>query len=236
MKMDRNKMHKSVLGFSVPQKLLFFLALFFTGFTFAAALDVFDYPLSAETLPQYTIICNRLSEHPLIKGTFEQTKTIKRLGRSLNSKGNFIIAAELGMVWDTLSPFPSLMAVGRDFIIQTGPGGTKSKLDAQGNETFISLADTISAVFSGNSRILRDKFENYFFQDTESGSWTLGLVPRDEAVRVFADRIILGGENLPAHIKTIVIYSRNGDLISYSLENHRFPGELDDHEKAFFSF
>jgi hypothetical protein len=55
------------------------------------------------------------------------------------------------MVWDTVSPFPSTMAVGRDFIIQTGLGGTKSKLDARGNETFISLADTISAIFSGNA-------------------------------------------------------------------------------------
>ena len=218
-----------------PPRFFFLCALFFMGFAFLSAQEVFDYPLNDDTLARYTEICTRLSDHPLIKGSFEQTKTIMRLGRSLNSKGSFIIAAELGMVWDTVTPFPSTIAVGRDFIIMTGPGGLKTKVDAQGNETFVSIADTMSAVFSGNTRTLRDKFENYFVENRETGTWTLGLIPNDNAVRVFARHIVLTGGSDPVLIQSIVIYSQNGDTISYSMRNHHFPAVLEPNEKDLFS-
>ena len=220
----------------VMRNFILVCAFLLSGFAFLAAQDVFDHPLSAATLPRFNAVCAELSAHPLIKGAFEQTKTITRLGRSLNSKGNFIIASELGMVWDTLSPFPSTMAVGRDFIIQTGQGGTKSKLDARGNETFISLADTISAIFSGNAHILNEKFDNYFLENREAATWTVGLIPRDNAVRVFAQKIVLVGTRNPALIQTIVIYSQNGDRIQYSLSGQHFPAALNADEKALFSF
>jgi hypothetical protein len=203
---------------------------------FLSAQDVFNFPLDAKSLPRYSEICNMISSQPLVKGVFEQTKTIKRLGRSFISKGSFIIAAELGMVWDTISPFPSAIAVGRDFIIQSTGTGTKTKLDAKGNETFISLADTISAIFSGNTRILGDKFSNYFIDNNKTGMWTIGLIPNDNAVRIFADRIVLSGGNKPALINSITIYSQNGDIINYSLSNHYFPVTLSENEKALFSY
>ena len=212
----------------------FFCILFFIGGAFLSAQDVFNYPLSAGTQTRYAEICAELSGRPLIKGTFEQTKTIKRLGRSLSSKGNFTISSDLGMIWDTRSPFPSIIAVGRDFIIQTVSGGAKTKLDAQGNEIFLSLADSISAIFSGKSGILTEKFENYFIENKDAGTWTLGLIPKDDAVRVFAEKIILAGGGAPALIRSILIYSRNGDTINYSLGNHYFPAALDADEKALF--
>jgi hypothetical protein len=200
---------------------------------------VFDHPLSAKTLPRYTALCAELAGRPYIQGAFEQTKTIPRLGRSLVSKGNFIIAAELGMVWETRSPFPSTMAVGRDFIIQSVPGGTKSKIDARGNETFLSLADTISAIFTGNAQRLREQFDNYFLEAPAGTLWTLGLVPREKTVRVFAERIILsgdtGGAGKPALIRSIIIHEQNGGSVSYTLSDHRFPAALKADEKALFS-
>jgi hypothetical protein len=196
---------------------------------------VFDHLLSGENLSRYTAICAELAARPLIKGAFEQTKTIVRLNRSLVSKGNFIIAAELGMVWDTRSPFPSTMTVGRDFLVQSLPDGTKSKIDARGNETFISLADTLSAVFTGNAAKLRQNFDNYFF---ESGNvWTIGLIPRDAAIRSFAERIILSGGTAEggALIRSIIIYEQNGNSAAYVLSGLSFPLALDSDEKALFS-
>ena len=209
--------------------------LVFSGFSGLAAQDVFDHPLSAETMPRYAALCAELSARPLVKGSFEQTRTIVRLGRSLVSQGNFIIAADLGMVWDTLSPFPSTMAVGRDYIIQSSPGGNKSKIDGRGNEIFANLADTLSSIFTGNSQTLTAKFENFFREDKDAGLWTLGLIPRENAVSVFAQRIVLSGENNPARISSIAIYAPGGDSTSYVLKNHHFPAALEADEKALFS-
>ncbi|GHU65348.1 hypothetical protein FACS189447_04110 [Spirochaetia bacterium] len=196
----------------------------------AANEEIFNFPLVQALLPQFNEVCGDLAKQPLIKGSFEQTKTISRLNRSLVSRGNFIIAAELGMVWDTKSPFPSVMTVGRDYIIQSIPGSnTRTQLDAKGNETFLHLAGTISAIFTGNSQSLLDNFEVYFTQSAKA--WSLGLIPREKSIRSFAAKITMTGDS---SIRTIYIYEQNGDSIRYVLSDHIFPEILSPEEKALF--
>jgi hypothetical protein len=182
--------------------------------------------------------CSRLAEHPVVRGNFEQEKILSRLNRSLKSSGNFIIASGLGMVWDTVKPFPSTLALGKDYIIQSRSGGQKTVLSAQGNETFLRMAEVISAIFSGNSRGLIDNFNIYYSGNagvSDAGgaaSWELGLIPRDTAIGVFAEKIIMKGS---ATIRSILIYERNGDSVQYVLTNHNYPAELNSNEKALFA-
>jgi outer membrane lipoprotein-sorting protein len=192
--------------------------------------DVFRFPLGAGTLARYNEVSKTLAEHPVIKGTFTQTRTLSRMNRTMVSGGNFIIAAETGMIWDTRTPFPSVMAVGRDYIVQSTPRGTRTRLEAQGNETFLSLADTISAVFTGDALRMRENFDNYF---TESGGkWFLGLIPREKMVQVFATQITMSGDSV---IRSITLREQNGDIIRYELSGHSFPEGLSPNEKALFS-
>lgn len=206
------------------------LFLFFTGLIYAQGEDVFRYPLNSQTENAFRATCLRLSEHSFIRGNFEQEKKIGRLNRSLNSSGNFLISARQGMVWDTVRPFPSTLTLGRDFLIQSRAGGQRTVLNAQGNETFLRMADIMSTVFSGNAQGLLDNFEVYY-----SGTivlWELGLIPVDRAVNVFAEKIIMKGD---AVIKSIQIFEQNGDSIKYVLSNHSFPAELNANEQALFS-
>jgi hypothetical protein len=199
--------------------------------------EIFSHPLDGSTRPRFDGICADLAKNPVIKGGFEQTKIISRLNRSLVSRGDFIIAAELGMVWDTKTPFPSTMAVGRDYIFQSTPSGAKTRLDARGNETFLRLADTISAIFTGNSRLLLENFAVYF---AEAGnSWTIGLIPEEKSVRLFAARILMSGESgaggsKTALIRDITLYEQSGDVITYRLSNHSYPGGLSARERSLF--
>ncbi|MDR0553886.1 MAG: outer membrane lipoprotein carrier protein LolA [Treponema sp.] len=191
---------------------------------------VFQHPLSAAALPRFHEVCGVLSSHPLIKGSFTQRKTIKRLDRSLDSSGNFIIDSRRGMVWETLKPYPSTMAVGRDYLVQSSPGRPKTTLSAAGNEVFLRLASVISAVFSGNAQLLLDNFGDFFVDS--GGGWTLGLIPSENAVRSFAERIILEGDTV---IRRITLFEQNGDTIRYELSGHVFPEALSPDEAAFFS-
>jgi hypothetical protein len=203
---------------------------------FAQEEGVFDHPLNAETQNRLNAVCAGLAARPVVKGTFEQVKTIRRLNRSLVSKGDFVIAASAGMLWITKTPFPSTMAVGRDFIIQTTPAGSRSKLDAKGNETFLSLADTLSSIFTGNAATLAAKFDR-FFTESPGGGWIIGLVPKESAVRSFAERIVIAGSSPAggALIHSIQIAEPSGDSVRYALANHRFASGLDADEKAAFS-
>jgi len=208
-----------------------FLFLFLTGLTQVQAQDIFSHPLGPQTTDAFRTTCSLLAEHPFIRGNFEQEKNLGRLGRTLKSSGNFIIAADFGMVWDTVKPFPSTLTLGRDFMIQSRPGGQKTVLNAQGNETFLRMAEIFSTIFSGNARGLLDNFKVYYSGDTSA--WEMGLSPLDKAIHSFAEKIIIRGD--PA-ITSIHIYEQSGDSVKYILTNHRYPAELDAHEKALFVY
>jgi hypothetical protein len=193
--------------------------------------EIFRHPLEPKTMNAFISTCTKLSEHPLTRGNFEQEKTLSRLNRSLKSSGNFIIAAGLGMVWDTVKPFPSTLTLGSDYLIQSRPGGQKTVLNAQGNEIFIRMAEVISTVFSGNSQGLLDNFDVYYSGgDT---AWELGLSPKNTAIGSFAQKIIMKGG---AAIRSILIYEQNGDTVQYFLSNHSYPAELNVNEKTLFTF
>jgi len=218
--------------------LLTALGLFFISIALWADGDVFSYPLKPETMDAFKAVSERLAEHPIVKGNFEQEKILSRLGRSLKSEGNFIIVADLGMVWDTIKPFPSTLTLGKDYLMQSRPGGQKTKVSAQGNETFLRMAEVISAVFSGNAQGLLDNFEVYFaIGNTAGGSgsagtWELGLSPLDKAISTFAAKITMSGDSA---IRNIIINEQSGDITKYSLSNHNYPPELNVHEKALFT-
>ena len=206
------------------------LALFFAALGVNAQADVFRHPLTPQTQSAFLATSLRLAEQPFIRGDFELERTLTRLNRSIRSSGTFIIAAQLGMLWDTASPFPSTLVMGEDFLIQSRPGGQRTVLSAQGNETFLRMAEVISAVFSGNAQRLVDNFAIYY--SGSPASWELGLVPLDRAINVFAERITMRGDTV---IRSIHITEQNGDSIQYLLSNHSFPAALPDDEQALFA-
>jgi len=210
--------------------LLFFLFLFLPKSTHGQSEDVFKHPLGSATEAAFRTTCSRLAQHPFIRGNFEQEKILGRLNRTLKSSGKFVIAQGLGMIWNTVKPFPSTLALGKDYFIQSRPGGQKTVLSAQGNETFLRMAEVISTVFSGNAQGLLDNFEVYYIGG--ASSWELGLAPRDKAVNVIAERILIKGDTV---IKTIQLFEQNGDSIKYILSNHSFPEKLSSDEQALFS-
>ena len=194
--------------------------------------EIFNHPLEPRTMDAFKTACSRLAEHPMVRGNFEQEKTISGINRTLKSSGNFIIAAGLGLVWDTVKPFPSTLTLGKDYIIQSRSGGQKTVLNAQGNETFLRMADVISAIFSGNSRGLIDNFY-VFYSGGADAPLELGLTPRDTTISAFAEKIIIKGSTTT--IRSIQIYERNGDSVQYVLTNHNYPVELNTNEKALFA-
>ena len=213
-------------------------ALFFLSAPGWAEEDVYKHPLGPETMDAFMAVSGRLAEHPIVKGNFEQEKILSRLGRTLKSEGNFIITAKQGMVWDTVKPFPSTLALGKDYLVQSRPGGKKTVLSAEGNETFLRLAEVLSAVFSGNAQGLLDNFEVYFTTgnaaDVPRGAaaWELGLSPMNRAISSFAAKITMSGDDV---IRLIIINEQSGDLIKYTMSNHNHPMELNAYEKAFFT-
>jgi len=191
--------------------------------------SLFDNPLSLQTTDSFTKVSAKLAEHKIVKGNFEQKKILKQLNRVLASSGNFLIVSELGMVWDTLKPFPSAMTLGKNYIIQSR-GSQRTVLSALGNETFIRMAEVLSAVFTGNAEKLTENFDIYFIGVITN--WEMGLIPKDKFIASITERIVMKGDSA---IKTIYINEQNGDSTEYILSNHSYPTELNANERAYFT-
>ena len=215
---------------SGKKNIILFLCLFFVFFQVSAEEDIFNHPLAPQTMAAFNAACANLSKRPIMKGIFEQEKYLLNLNRSLISSGNFIIASEHGMVWETLRPFPSTMVLSKNFIIQSRPDGRRSVISAQGNETFTKMADVINLVFTGRSQELIENFDIYFLGS--AANWNMGLLPRDSVFASFITRITMNGDS---SIRSIKLFEKNGDTTTYTLLNHNFPARLNDHEEAFFT-
>ncbi|MDR1388914.1 MAG: outer membrane lipoprotein carrier protein LolA [Treponema sp.] len=191
---------------------------------------IFKSPLNSANRPRFREICRGISSQPVVRGDFVQTRTIKSLGRTLVSSGVFTISRE-GMIWDTRKPYPSITAVGRDYLVEIN-GGKKTRLETAGNAAFVRIAETMSAVFSGDAKALEEGFEVYFAES--NGAWSLGLIPRDPLIKQFAPAIIIKGSS-GTHIASLFFQEQKGDTISYALSNQQFAQSLTDDEKACFS-
>jgi hypothetical protein len=130
-----------------------------------------------------------------------------------------------------VKPFPSILVLGKNYMAQSRPGGQKTFLSSQGNETFTRLAEVISSVFSGNAKELLDNFV-IFYQGSAAG-WELGLIPLDKAIGSFAERMLIKGDS---NIKYIQIFEQSGDTVKYFLSNHNHPAELNVNEKTLFIY
>jgi hypothetical protein len=195
----------------------------------AAQGEVFSYPLNAARRPAFDRVCTVLSARRTVRGNFVQIRTLARTDRNLVSRGVFAVDAERGMIWDTREPYPSVMAVGSDFFVQIS-GGRASRVEASGNETFLSISATMSAVFTGNAAKLLEVFEVYF--TGESGGWTMGLLPRGGGTKTFARSIVIqGGE----HIREVTLYEQNGGSVRYELSGHSYGPALSGTEAEYFA-
>lgn len=180
-------------------------------------------------------VCNELAQHPNTTGDFVQTKTIKSTKRALKSSGNFIFSLD-GIMWKTVKPFPSTLAVGRTSVIQTAADGKKTVIDASDNQIFASISSTLVAVFSNDVNELSKSFETKF-TDNGNNSWELVLTPKDSTVASVLKNLTLSGtsSNGSSSIDSILMTESSENTINYEFSNQKYPQELSADEKANFN-
>ena len=198
-------------------------------FLFSAAL------ISAQT--SIDSVFSSLMSQKVTAGDFVQEKNAAKLKRPLKSSGKFIFCED-GILWQTLKPFPSTMAVTKTSIIQTKPDGTKTVTDGSSNEVFKSVAETVSSLFSGD-RAKLEAFFNFEKFEADSSKWQLLLSPKDSTISSALKQIELSGTTGSAPdgkstLDSLKIIQSETESTSYTLLNQQYRQELTDAEKAFF--
>lgn len=198
----------------------------------AAAL-LFSLPVFSDIISMESVF-DSLTSNKVTCGNFTQEKSAAKLKKPLKSSGTYIFSQE-GVVWQTLKPFPSTMAVTKSSIIQSRPNGTKTVTDGSSNQVFKSVAEAISSLFAGNRSQLEAFFNIKSFNATDA-DWTMVLEPKDSTIRSALNTIQLGGSisGQFCSMDKMVIVQSPSESVSYSFSQQVYSQELTDEQKALF--
>ncbi len=161
-------------------------------------------------------------------GSFKQTKALATSPRKFTSTGTVQILPGTGMVWYTEKPYASILVVGKNVLSQSVRGGDFKHLEIANNQIYVSIAQCMDAMFSGDFEEIKSLFDAYCLMEGES--WNLKLIPRDRNVSSFIDYIVMSGE---ACLKALLIVEKTGDSVLYELSDLTYRELTEDEVKVY---
>ena len=165
------------------------------------------------------LIHERLKTSPVLKGEFEQSKTLKGFRNPLVSKGEFLVARGQGVWWHTQQPFESTLVVTKTRLFTRNADGSAGNLmDAQAEPGLQQVNELIFSLLSADLDVLADKFA-IVAQPVGAAGWTLVLTPRDPNLAKFLVRATLAGER---DVQTVRIDEARGDVTQIRF-SHQVP-------------
>lgn len=142
----------------------------------------------------------RVKDAPVVRGGFEQFKTVKGFKQPLRSAGDFVVARGKGIVWHVLRPFESVLVVKPDSLQSRGSDGKVTmQMRAQDEPVLRTVNAMLFAVMSANLTELAQHFE-VTGQVTPKG-WALHLVPRDPTLAQWLTAVDLQGNQFVQEVK-----------------------------------
>ena len=175
--------------------------------------------LSAQAQSDAALVRQRLQQAPVLRGEFEQAKTIPGFRNALVSHGEFMVARGQGVWWHTRQPFESTLVVTRTRLFTRAPdGSTADVADAQAEPGLRQVSELVFSLLSADLDALADRF-TITAQAVGASGWTLTLAPRDATVARFLKGATLSGDRF---VQTVRLDEARGDstLIRFS---HQAP-------------
>lgn len=158
----------------------------------------------------------RLDNAAIMRGDFEQTKTIKGFKKPLVSRGHFLMARGKGIQWVTNEPFPSTLVVTKDRLLTIMDKGVQQQLDARQEPGLRAINELLMAVLGGDLNALNARFQIEGGLQGVQG-WRLSLVPRDVALQRFISHIDMDGD---AHVQNVRLSEGAGDESRIRFTHH----------------
>ena len=144
---------------------------------------------------------------PVVRGRFEQTKTIQGFKQPLRSSGDFVVAQGKGIVWQVRQPFASTLLVKPDSLQSRGADGAVSMHMRAEQEPVLR---TVNAMLFAVMAADLDKLSQYFevSGQVRPEGWTLHLVPRDPMLAQWLQHVDLQGKQF---VQQVQLQEARGD-------------------------
>ncbi len=154
------------------------------------------------------VVRQRLQLSPVLKGEFDQSKTLKGFRNPLVSHGEFLVARGQGVWWHTTTPFESTLVATKTRLFTRAPDGTTNNgVDASTEPGLRQVNELIFALLGGDFDALADRFD-VSAQAVGAAGWQVVLTPKDATIARFLVRATLAGDRF---VQSVRIDEARGD-------------------------
>ncbi len=159
-------------------------------------------------------IAAEVARPAVLRGGFSQEKQVSGFRNPLRSQGRFVVARGHGVIWSTLTPFPSEMVITADRILsRQRDGRTRVELDAREQPALRSVNAILFALMSGDVQALSGQFN--VSATREGQGWTLRLTPKSPVLAKAFASLALHGDHYVRQVE-IIEASQDRTLIAFS--------------------
>ncbi|MCP3102401.1 outer membrane lipoprotein carrier protein LolA [Myxococcus sp. K15C18031901] len=184
--------------------------------------------LSAQASELVTGVRARLQDAPLLRGEFEQKKTVAGFKKPLVSRGDFVLSREKGVLWDTRTPFASTLTLTRTSLSAAQGTSAAYHLDTGKEPALAAVNELLFALLAGDVATLSSRFEVEGALVGAEG-WKLTLTPTDAGLaRVFRS-IRLEGDRF---VRQVLLEETRGDSSLIQFDHLRQAPPLSDTEAS----
>lgn len=174
----------------------------------------------------------RLAAEPVLRGAFEQRKTIRGFRQPLVSSGEFVVARQRGVLWRTTHPFPSTLVVTPDRVVARQADGSVARRLSAGEEPAVrAISETLFGVMAADLGTLSRRFEVADGELKGRDGWRIVLQPRDPALARWVQRVELEGDRL---LHVVRLQESGGDATIIRMTRHAAGSALSAEEEAQF--
>jgi hypothetical protein len=173
----------------------------------------------------------RMAADPVLRGAFEQRKSVKGFRNPLVSRGEFVVARQRGVLWRTLEPYASSLVVTRDRVLARQADGTVARrLQADEEPAVRAISETLFALMAADLTLLAQRFQ--LEGELGKDGWHLALLPRDAALGRWLQRVELEGDRF---LRTVRLQEASGDQTQIRMSRHAGATALTADEEAQFA-
>lgn len=160
----------------------------------------------------------QIRQHQVVKGRFEQLRTLTGIPRPIHSSGRFIYWRDHGLYWETQEPISQASTFTLDAIIHWQTTTTPQQADRSSSPIQRQISRILLAVFGGDIQSLEKLFDSRWSSGSESGAkqWTVDLTPTMAAVKQVVEKITLSGGK---YVKKLSLDASNGDTTQIQFTN-----------------
>jgi outer membrane lipoprotein-sorting protein len=162
----------------------------------------------------------QLSAHQTVQGDVQQKRYLRSLEQPLLSQGQFVMAADKGLLWEMHSPIASLIRITPQGMMHQDGAGRWQPVQQQGagSQTQIRL---FMDLLSGNTRSLSGQFTQNLQGDAKG--WTLTLDPASAVLKQIFQRITIRGSR---SVDQVTLAETQGDRTEILFSNLRINQPL----------